>query len=107
MEVWFIFVALALLIGVPLALTYLAPDSKWGSIGCATIVTPFFLLGATKLLGKIYWALYPGSGSGCSGGECGANSYAGGLWPLLIPIFMVPAFFFSLIVVLTVRATRK
>ena len=100
-------VALAVFVGMPFALVRFDPASKWGAIGCSTILTPFLFLGATKLVALAYWAMFPGSGSGCSGGECGGEAYAAGLWPLLIPVFMVPAFVVSMVIILLMRSARK
>lgn len=91
---------------VPIILGRWGGGSKWGSIGCSTILTPFLVLAAIKLVAKAYWAMFPGSGSGCSGGECGGDAYAAAYWPLLIPVFMVPAFLISLTIILLMRRAR-
>ena len=78
--------------------------SKWGAIALSTVVSPFLMLGATKAIAIAYWAIHSDPANrGCPGGECGVDAYAAGLWPLLIPVFMVPAFFVSLIIILLVR----
>ena len=82
--------------------------AKWGAIGCSTIVTPVLMVGAISLTAKVYWHFNRDLvGSSCSGGECGAASYSGGLWPLLIPAFMIPAFFVSWIVIALMRSAAK
>ena len=89
---------IAVLIAVPAVLG--RQSSKWGAIGCSTILTPFLLVGAISVTAKVYWHFNRNSaGGGCPGGECGAAGYSAGLWPLLIPLFMIPAFFVSWIIV--------
>ncbi len=83
-----------------------ALSSKWGSIGCSTLISPFLMVGAITLTGKAYWHFNHDPSGGC-GGECGAASYSAGLWPLLIPVFMVPAFFVSWLVIALMKSARK
>ena len=93
---------LAVSIGLPALLARLG--FKWGVIGCSTLISPFLMLGAAKLTAMAYWHFnHDPSGGSCSGGECGGEAYAAGLWPLLIPVFMVPAFFVSLVIILLTR----
>ena len=105
MEITFLIQGI-ILFGVPTALGAWRGIWKWGAIALSTVLTPILMLGSIKLTAKIYWALYPGTGSGCSGGECGGEAFAAGFWPLLIPVFMVPAFVVSLFVILLMRRTR-
>ena len=96
---------LAVSIGVPALLA--RQGSKWGAIGCSTLISPFLMLGAIKLTAMAYWHFnHDPSGGSCSGGECGGEAYAAGFWPLLIPVFMVPALFVSLLVILLLRRSK-
>lgn len=106
-------VLLVVLIGMPAVLgAWSKPGSTWGAIALSTLVSPFLMLGAAALLVVLNRAVpHEHVSRGCPGGECGGAGYAAGyadaLWPLLIPVFMVPSFLVSTLIILLIRSARK